>query len=424
MNIFKSFRIVKLAIIAVSLIFVGHGLLAYALPPSIFLSLFGLFAIIFLWASWQNTILLTLSFVLATIALNQLLAILDIGSSIYYRPHEVFATYDQQLGHGRYQANVDFTMTMPHGDLWALAIDEGVIPEPRSVTFKTDAFGFRNSADYAGQQLVIIGDSFVVANGSTQEAVLTEQLRADYGINAYNLSFPGNISSYAKYLDSFEKLTDKQPRAILVLFEGNDFPLEKDEPSTGDPLWHAERYYKIFNNQPLYRVMFSLTRRFFYQNIIGKKERVESYIIGNRQVAFYKKHRIVSERNFVPQNSVTEDLICGMKGKLSFILFVPTKYRVYYEHIVSGLDLAEANAPQLPHAQFEFLKLLGGKCDIAVHDLTPELIEASDRLLSKQQYTYWTDDTHWNQHGIAVAAKLISEKERVRREENAEQGLF
>jgi hypothetical protein len=29
-------------------------------------------------------------------------------------------------------------------------------------------------------------------------------------------------------------------------------------------------------------------------------------------------------------------------------------------------------------------------------------------LLKKGEFTWWRDDTHWNRHGIAVAARVVA----------------
>lgn len=401
----------KLYVLIWSLALSGGCLLAYALPPIIFLVLLSLLAVIFLFLDWRNIVLFTLSFILTTIAANLILAFSPFSQDIYYRPHELFARYNHHWEHDAYEANVDFMMTIPHGDLWALAIKEEVVPQPREVLFQTDASGYRNRSRYSGQNFVVVGDSFVAGTGTTQQDILTEQLRSRYGIDAYNLGFPGGIESYSKHLRAFERRTGEEPQVILVVFEGNDFPLEQPPNAVNNLKEYAERAYKVFRDTPLYRFMFSATRRIIYRHITGKEERVETHTINGNTVSFYKKHRLVSERPFIPTNSKTEEVICSLEDRISFIIFVPTKYRVYYEHITDPMRQASTSKPEpLPHKQYEFLRSVGEKCGIAVEDLTPALIAESNRLLDAQEYTYWTDDTHWNANGIAVAAKMIARR--------------
>ena len=95
-------------------------------------------------------------------------------------------------------------MLIPFGDL--VAIDgrtRAAIAEPRLVKYHTDSLGFRNDADYAGQQVLLVGDSIVAGSGSTQADILSDQLKRDYGIDAYNLAFPGELHSYVRYVQGF-----------------------------------------------------------------------------------------------------------------------------------------------------------------------------------------------------------------------------
>jgi hypothetical protein len=40
-------------------------------------------------------------------------------------------------------------------------------------------------------------------------------------------------------------------------------------------------------------------------------------------------------------------------------------------------------------------------------DLTRPLQEESQRLLPEGKLTFWSDDTHWNRYGVAVAAREV-----------------
>ncbi len=59
-------------------------------------------------------------------------------------------------------------MLIPFGDL--VAIDgrtRAAIAEPRLVKYRTDSLGYRNDADYAGQQVLLVG---VTARGQERRA--------------------------------------------------------------------------------------------------------------------------------------------------------------------------------------------------------------------------------------------------------------
>ena len=147
---------------------------------------------------------------------------------LYRTPDDMLATFDYRRGHGIYKPQSHGEMLIPFGDL--VAIDgrpRAAIAEPRLVSYHTDSLGFRNDADYAGEQVLLVGDSIVAGSGSTQADILSNQLKRDYGIDAYNLAFPGELHSYVRYIQGFFKTHKSGPKAYIFLFEGNDFPLPR-----------------------------------------------------------------------------------------------------------------------------------------------------------------------------------------------------
>jgi hypothetical protein len=93
--------------------------------------------------------------------------------------------------------------------------------------------------------------------------------------------------------------------------------------------------------------------------------------------------------------------LARIKDRLAGIFFIPTKFRVYY-------DFLEMNPrPSLPNAQWDYLKGQAAALGIRCVDLTGPLQEESRRLLPKGELTFWKDDSHWNSHGMAAAARSI-----------------
>jgi hypothetical protein len=333
------------------------------------------------------------------------------NTAIYYRPHEKFSGPDL-----RYSKNVHFEMAMPHGDLKALALHTEVETEPRHVVFETDSLGFRNARDYHGQKYLLVGDSFIVGNGTSQQDILTEQLLNKHGIDSYNLSYPGGVKEYYSYVKSF-KGTDKQDaKVILFLFEGNDFPLNKDpapvitnqSTAKSNPIiQNIKAFYRSISKTNMYRFIYSATRRLIAEYIKNNEEQVETGTIGKLPIAFLKHYIDVTERDFLPENLETELYISAMKDDIEHIFFIPTKYRVYYNLVNNH---KQQNDHALPDKQWEYAQSLGQKFNIPTTNLTPALIEESEKLLGDDALTYWKDDTHWNRYGISVAAEIISKK--------------
>jgi hypothetical protein len=90
-----------------------------------------------------------------------------------------------------------------------------------------------------------------------------------------------------------------------------------------------------------------------------------------------------------------------MGDNLEHVFFIPTKYRVYHRHL--------GRQEPLPHAQWSALHEICEDSDLRCTDLTSELTERSEDLLARGELTWWRDDTHWNRHGIAVAAGRVAE---------------
>jgi len=384
-----------------SLLLVGHVLLFYALPFNVFVLVLIVFTILFLFIEWQNAIMISVSLAITTFVLNIALNLSGISEEIYYRPHEMFAFSHPD---GKYKQNIHFEMTMPHGDLKALSLYTKVTAEPRNVIFQTDSLGHRNSKDYSGQKYLLVGDSFIVGNGTTQQDIITSQLFKKYGIDTYNLAYPGGVKEYANFVKSFKKSTNTKAKVILFLFEGNDFTLNKQRVSTSSYIIEKlKRYYTKFNDTGIYRFTYSSTQRILATKIYRGKERVEVRNIGEIPVAFYKKYIAITEQNVLPDNLEVGNYIATFNNDISHIYFIPTKYRVYYNH----LNHERYKVPDLPNKQWELVQLIGAKFNIPTTNLTPALVEESDRLLKDGVLTYWIDDTHWNKYGISVAAEIV-----------------
>src|SRR5690606_8821059 len=89
-----------------------------------------------------------------------------------------------------YRPNELVDMTVAHGDLLAIdpdLLETASLAEPRHEVFRTDSLGYRNDADYDGQPLIFVGDSYLVGT----ETTLTTEFQARYGTPTYNISYSG-----------------------------------------------------------------------------------------------------------------------------------------------------------------------------------------------------------------------------------------
>lgn len=382
-----------------------------SVPPALALAgavLLGL-AVITLGRERSALLLVVLSLALTVAVLEGALRLGLSPSPTYYRPHERLMV----AGSMPYRANQSVTMDMPFGDLYAIA-DQPIesVREPRHVRFETDDLGLRNERPYAGESVVLFGDSFVVGNGSDQDRTLSAFLQRDHGLAAYNAGFPTNVHGYV-YL--FRVLRDRHGsdfRAVFFLSEANDFPCAAAQegagpPSDEEPEAMGERVHRAVmtpvRNTQVYRFFFGVTRRAFRRFAPGEVRhgRVMVTRVAEHDMAFYQPYVETATREHGCDWSSMEDALREVADQAVLIVFIPTKYRVYRGFLVSD--------PALPNAQWEFTSRLAERIGVPALDLTPYLEAEARRQAPAGRFVYWRDDTHWNPLGMRVAAGAVAE---------------
>ena len=325
-----------------------------------------------------------------------------LDEAIYYRPHERYATWDARHGHRAYQPYVSVRRHVPHGDLQALTRE--AIAEPREVVFRTDGDGFRNDADYAGEPWLVIGDSFVAGNGTSQDALLHVRL-AQRGVAAYNLGFPGGISDYESYWRAFVRRHGARPRVLLFLFEGNDFPERVGRGEKAPWLAALDRHVRdatsAFRALPTWRVTRSLAARASALGAIRSGAEVEVHPLAGTRLALYVPYLRHTRQPALVDMAGFDATFARLAPELHAVFLIPTKYRVYQPWLAPG------EPP--PHASWRHLAGLCEAHGLPCFDLTPALQRRAEALLAEGRFAWWRDDTHWNGDGIEAAAEAVAE---------------
>ena len=374
-----------------------HVLLAYGLPEWLFILLNITLGITYWRLGAPGAVVVSLTLVMITVFYGVALKVTGLEDHIYYRPDEKYASFDYADNHHVYMANVHTRMSMPHGDLRAMTSVD--IAQPRRVRFDTDSEGFRNERDYHGQHYVLIGDSFVAGSSNDQADVLYAQLLARYGIDTYSRGYPGNLADYAAYIRSFQRRHGNDFKALLFLFEGNDFDESRGRPVNAIARF-GRRYYSLFSDFNTYRVTMSLYKRYVRGRMIKKGSAVEIGELAGKKIAFYKPYVDVTRRPRLDDVEGFDRTLASIQPYLAHVYFIPTKYRVYAAHL--------PGAGTLPNAQWEYLNGLCRKYQLRCTNLTAPLVQEADTLLKKGELIWWRDDTHWNRAGAAVAARLVA----------------
>lgn len=388
----------KIAIGSIAWLIALHTLLAYGLPEGLFAALLLLLGILYWRTGALGAVTVSLTLVLVTVLYGLALKVTGFEDSIYYRPDEKYGRFDHANNHRIFQDQVRVDMFMPHGDLRAMTTED--IAEPRRIRFHTDADGFRNEHDYHGQRYLLVGDSFVAGSGNSQEDMLASQLLHDYKLDTYSLAYPGDPADYAAYVRGFAKRNGENFRVLLFLFEGNDF--EDSRAPRDDVLARTgRRYYQMFSEFGTYRVTKSLIKRLTRARSIKSGSDLELAELGGRKMVFYRRYMDVTRRVSPPSPEGFERVVESLRPHIERVYFIPTKYRVYARHLQPGVTL--------PNAQWDYLVGVCRKLQMRCTDLTGPLQRESDALLKQGEYTWWRDDTHWNRHGIAVAARVVAD---------------
>lgn len=374
----------------------GHSILFYGLPLVVLVSIFLGLVILTPIIGGAKSLLVSTSLLAVTLLLNVTVAVTGVATSMYYRPHEMLASYDERFG-PVYQRHANVTMLMRHGDIQAM---ENIgLYEPRKVEFQTDGLGFRNEEDYHGQRYVLVGDSFLAGNGTTQACLLSDRLRRDYGQDVYNLGFVGDLAAYQRRIEAFRTLYGNTFRAVMFVFEGNDFVGWDDPEALSKSA--AFGYRAFFRSNGLWRYTRWLYNRWARQSTA----RSPVFMVGSAPVAFYLGHVnvVMNGKDLDDRLLRFSQALKEMKDLVVHIFFIPDKYRVYYPFLGPAGDSAIP-----PNKQWEYLTWAAGQAEIPVTDLTGPLREEAGRLLPEGRYVFWRDDTHWNCEGMAVAAREVA----------------
>ena len=393
------------------ILFVGIFHIGLPLYADVILS----FLLAFLLKSWVSSII-TISFLLFGIFIINIIFEREID---YFRAHEMFRTDEK-----RYEKNVAITFTQPYGDLFSLGGKSealnGII-EPRSIEFVTDSEGYRNRRFHSDSAYILVGDSFIVGNGTTQTDILSEKLSRLLGSNVYSLSYPGDAVDYEVKSSEYDSALSGKKNILLFYFEGNDFQVGRSTNESYSNIkinsnFHTVKKTILYLEDLKSRYLKKVYPRWFkFSKLVNRKSRISyklmsDLILGRdsttiddkvykviveeiegQKVGFLKNYNDVSNAAYVSTHIWSKNSILD---RVKYVFFIPTKHRVYY-NLDSNLPLQILT---------EGYKKLG----VPTIDLTPILKFEAKRKLESGEFIYWRDDTHWNGLGISTTANYIS----------------
>lgn len=353
---------------------------------------------------WINFCIVSLTVGVMTGILLAVIPQLGLDDTLYPDAHSRMETRDEQ-GRSIYKPDTRLEMEQPFGDLKRMANPEQALDtEPRSILFQTDSMGFRNEAPPEKPRWVLVGDSFIAGNGNSQPDLLTSQIK-DRGVSVYNLGWPGAIPDYVANIEKFQREKNRDAMFLLFVFEGNDFSeterMRLEGFSEIKKKWKTffSAYRNFFRNTDLYRLTYIL-----YASIKSKvspKTNVIVHTIGDRKVGFYKRYIEAAGRDHYAFPLWVEEELKRVSPVIAHIFFIPIKYRVLR-------DLIDSPGEPLPNAQWQALQDLAKRLELPATNLTPHLVQGTKKMFQeKGELSFWTDDTHWNRAGTALAAETV-----------------
>lgn len=313
---------------------------------------------------------------------------------LFYKPFERYT-----LGE-RFPPGIDVVERIPFGDLVAM----GGAPfedaaEPHEVRLRTDGTGQRNARDFQPGDIVLVGDSFVLGIGLTQEDTLAAKLAAASGRGFHAIGHPGRLPEYLAWARDFGR------PAWIFMFEGNDFwetdcqrlPLRQKR----DLVRQFRESVPLLAKLERYRIRILRAVRKIAQGRRAPPPPVERGAVAGKPILFFKNYADTARRPAVAFPSCYPPLVKSNARWIKGFVFIPTKYRVYRDL----LDRQEQGL--LPHAQWRALEALARWLDVPAFDLTPALQAAAKAELARGRLLFWRDDTHWNGVGTEAAARTL-----------------
>jgi hypothetical protein len=265
--------------------------------------------------------------------------------------------------------------------------------------WRTDNIGFRNDAFISNPDILIVGDSFVIGSGLTQDETLTNQMKSRLKDKwkVYNLS----TCTFSDYIKYYNDGIFKKPKLIIFSIVERNVP-EKIETfrktnkikrlliaifKTGNFNVYLDKALKLFSLEWL---------RARVQNAQGKGIRgISSSNMFFQKGRFYK-HK-TTDLNETANAIISYKKYCDSLGINFLFLPMPNKETVYY-------DLVPLT--KQPDYLFKLDSILQ---NAKVNTLNTQKIY-TDYRKTETKLLYHLDDTHWNATATALISNQILQK--------------
>lgn len=317
----------------------------------------------------------------------------------------------------RYKPDISFDAVV-YGDLATPDYQER-----RREVFRTDSYGFRNTPDQeqaarkGSTNLILLGDSFGVGPGTTQDKTWAALFQSKYGLQTYNLSMAGS-GPWHELMNlkiACQRLRcDGSTTVLWALFAGNDLQdeiFDQLEPSVSDSwLQRVAVSVATFRNMSPVRNLAERVRLHIHP---FKHVDVRELPDGRRVIFRLRYERAVEltidqvrhHEHYSKLVAVVDEMkrFADSRGFSVVVVVIPPKEEIY-SAIATGRSEPEGETSGFAEAIAELCQRDG----LPFLDLTPFFAEEAKKELAQSgALLWWSDDTHWNDRGHELAAAIV-----------------
>lgn len=339
-----------------------------------------------------------------------------------YRPEELFLNHWPPMpALGRFRPDAYFD-AVTYGELAAMS-GRLEYREYRHLRFRSDHFGFPNESIPEQANVILLGDSFGAGSATSQDKTWASLLHSHYAAAVYNLSMP-DCGPWQELMNLKLELPrvkhTRDTTVVWAIFSGNDLDdqyQDRLEPATtNNGMAEALVSLASFRNR-------SPVLRIFGQALLvaqgGRHPPVLRRLATGRTIMFRPGYittmqrtlqEIESHPNYHPLIRVFGEMsrFATREGLRVAVVMVPSKEEVY-RWILMGDGNSHLDSE--PSAFATVVHRLSDVNGFEFADLKPPMIaEARTLFAGNGELLWWTDDTHWNERGHALAASLVYDR--------------
>ena len=304
-----------------------------------------------------------------------------------------------------------FRMERASGDIASLGNLPGYRSfRPQSMTI--DRLGFRNAPEGARlpPSVVLLGSSFTIGTGNSDEQTLARRLESLSGCSVYNAGGWDGVVPNTR--DLVRRLGMEHGLVLLEVLErdawGKPIAPEARKPRirySPTVWWYYDQASRSHLKIIAQRIYKSLCNDRFLPNTYKSLVAVRELEDGRPMLFIRNLEHPGPLPTIEPHIRGIEQLRDALRedGHRLAVYIVPEKFTVYRDLLRSSVPGGDMGVRVLA----EFDRDLGA-LGIPRVNLEPILHEAARAAMDKGEVIYWPDDTHWNPMGIEVTARAIN----------------